>query len=157
VSVVIANSISTIKAWDLNGSRAQLEFAVLNDSDRLLAIRKLVLLVGPGATPDALYFKQFVEVKADARLPSDTRLPVIVPARSGRNLCAEFEGVFDVRLGLSDRECSLVVELNDRHIDARFTARGTPGIEPVLNELEQDAKERGSAVAFTLPISHGVT
>jgi hypothetical protein len=153
VSVLIANIISAIMAWDLEGSRAHLEFVLLNNTDQLLAIRSLVLLVGSSATPDALYFKQFVDVKADARLPSDERLPIVVPARSGRHLCAELQGPIDVNLGAVDRECSLVVELNDRHVSSRFTAQGNSMIKSVLDELEKDAKQRKVAVALALPIS----
>lgn len=153
LSVVIPNFIRTIRAWDLQGSRAHIEFVLLNNTDELLAIRNVVLLVGPGATPDALYFKQFVDVKADARLPSDERLPIVVPARSGHHLCAELQGPIDVKLGSVDRECSLFVELNDRHVSCRFTAQGNFMTEAVLNELEQDAKQRKVAVALALPIS----
>jgi hypothetical protein len=153
VSVVIANIISAIRSWDLVGSRAHLEFVLLNDSDQLLAIRSLVLLVGSGATPDALYFKQFVDVKADARLPSDERLPVIVPARSGRHLCAELQGPIDVKLGSANRGCSLVVELNDRNLSCSFTAQGSSLTGALLDELEKDANERKVAVALALPIS----
>ena len=153
LSVVIPNSISTIRAWDLQGSRAHVEFAFLNDTDQLLAIRNVLLLVGPGATPDALYFKQFVDVKADARLPSDERLPIVVPARSGRHLCAELQGPIDVKLGSADRECSLVVELNGRHVSCSFTAQGSSLTGSLLDELEKDAKQRKVAVALALPIS----
>lgn len=153
VSVVVANLISAIRAWDLQGSRAHLEFVLLNDTDQLLAIRNVVLLVGSGATPDALYFKQFVDVKADARLPSDERLPIVVPTRSGRHLCAELQGPIDVKLGSADRDCSLVVELNDRHVTCRFAAQGSSLTESVLDELEKDAKQRKVAVALALPIS----
>jgi hypothetical protein len=153
LSVVIPNAIRTIIAWDLKGSRAHVEFVLLNNTDQLLAIRNVVLLVGSSATPDALYFKQFVDVKADARLPSDERLPVVVLAKSGLHLCAELQGPIDVKLGSADRECSLVVELNDQHVSSRFTAQGSSLTGALLDELERDAKERKVAVALALPIS----
>jgi hypothetical protein len=99
-----------------------------------------------------LYFKQFVEVKVDARLPSEVRLPVVVPARSGRHLCVELQGPTDVKLGSADRECSLVVELNRQHVSRRFTAQGNVVIESLLQELETEATEQKAAVAVALPV-----
>lgn len=153
LSVVIPNAISTVIAWDLQGSRAHVEFALLNNTDQLLALRSVVLLVGSSATPDALYFKQFVDVKPDARLPSDERLPVVMHGKSGLHLCAELQGPIDVKLGAADQECSLVVELNDRHVSCSFTALGNSMTGALLDELEKDAKERQVAVALALPVS----
>jgi hypothetical protein len=151
--VVIPNSISTIVAWDLQGSRTHIEFVFLNDSNELLAIRNVVLLVDSNPTPDALYFKQFVDVKVDARLPSEVRLPIVVRTKSGTHLCAELQGSIDVKFGSIDRECALVVELNDRNVSCRFTAQGGSMTGAILEELAKDAKRRKVAVALALPIS----
>jgi len=153
LSVVIPNFISTIIAWEVHGSRAHVEFALLNNTEQLLAIRNVVLFVGSGAAPDALYFRQFVDVKADARLPSDERLALIVPARSGRHLCAELQGPIDVELGSADRQCSLVVELKDQNVSCHFTAQGSSMTGALLDELKKDAQERKVSVALALPIS----
>lgn len=153
LTVVIPNAISTIIAWDLQGSRAHIEFALLNNTNELLALRNVVLLVGSSATPDALYFKQFVDVKPDARLPSDERLPVVMLAKSGLHLCAELQGPIDVKLGSADHECWLVVELNDRNVSCSFTAQGGSMTGALLDELAKDAIERKVAIALALPIS----
>ena len=81
------------------------------------------------------------------------RLPVVVLARAGLHLCAELQGPIDVKLGSADRECSLVVEVNDQNVSCRFTAQGSSMTGSLLAELEKDAKEREVAVALALPVS----
>ena len=50
-AVVMPDRIGIVKAWDLLGTRVHVEFVLLNDTERLVAIRNIVLLVGPGCNP----------------------------------------------------------------------------------------------------------
>jgi hypothetical protein len=154
LALEMPNQMTVIKAWNLKGSRVHIEFAVLNDSDQLLAIRQIVMLVGRGEVPDTLQFKQFVDVKPEVRIPSELhRLPVVVPARSGLRLCAELETPIDVGFGQVDRECSLLVILGARNVGYRFIAQGNPVFSGLLEQIQAKAEEVKGAVALTLPTS----
>jgi hypothetical protein len=154
VVVEMPNSIAVIKAWDLLGtSRVQIEFAVLNNTDAVQAVRDVVLLVGAGDTPDAVRFKQFVDVGPQTREPSATRLPVILAPHAGRHLCAELEGT-DVTFGRDSRECELVVSVHGERVGYKFLAHANPVLDAILNDLIQKrAVETVSAIAFQLPTS----
>lgn len=154
LTLEMPNYIDVIKAWDLKGSRAHVEFAILNDSDHVLAIRDVVLLVGRGDTPNALRFKQFVDVKPDTRQPSEIyRLPVVLPARSGLRLCAELESPIDVQFGVDGRSCALEVLGTSRKAEYRFLAHGNPVLDIILSVIQEQANEANGAIAFTLPTS----
>jgi hypothetical protein len=43
---VVPERIGIVKAWDFEGTRVQVEFAFLNDTDHLVAIRDVVLRIG---------------------------------------------------------------------------------------------------------------
>jgi hypothetical protein len=146
--------LDVIKAWGVNGTRVHVEFALLNDTEQLVPIRDISLLVGPGQVPDSLQFRQFVDVVPDARVPSEHyRLPVVVPAKSSRWLCAELEGPIDVRFGGADRDCTLLVALNSGNVRYRFTAQGNPIFEEILEQIQKTATDQKGAAAFGLPIS----
>jgi hypothetical protein len=154
LTLEMPNYINVIKAWDLKGSRAHVEFAILNDTDQLLAIRDVVLLVGRGDTPDALRFKQFVDVKPDTRQPSEIyRLPVVLAARSGLRLCAELESPIDVQFGDDGRPCALEVLGTGRKATYRFLAHGNPVLKIILGIIQKQANAAKGAIAFTLPTS----
>jgi hypothetical protein len=146
--------LGVIRAWEFNGTRVHIEFALLNNTEQLVAIRNVILLIGPGSVPDSVQFKQFVDVTPDARLPSERyRLPVVIAARSGIQLCVELEGPIDVNFGAVDRECTLLVALNSGTVSYRFTAQGNPIFEAVLDQIQKIATEQKGAAAFALPIS----
>lgn len=145
--------VGIIKAWELKGTRVHIEFALLNNTEQLVGIRDVTLLIGPGPVPDFVQFKQFVKVTPDARVPSEHRLPVIVGAKSGIWLCAELEGPIDVKFGSVDRECTLLVALNSGNISNSFTAQGNPIFQAVLEQIQKTATEEKGAAALELPIS----
>jgi hypothetical protein len=154
LAVVLPIRIGVVKAYDFVGTRVHVEFALLNDTDRLVAIRNVMLLIGSGDTPDAATFKQFVDVTSDVRVPSlKYRLPVVIPARSGLWFCTEVESPFDVGLGTADRECSLVVAATSGHVVGRFTATGNSILAEVLEEIQKTANELKGAASLALPIS----
>ena len=154
LSVVVPDRIGVVKAWDFTGTRVHVEFAVLNDSDRLAAIRGVVLTIGRAEVPDAAMFKQFVDVTPDARVPSQQyRLPVVIAAHSGIWLCAELETPIDARLGTVERECALLVVVPGGHASARFTALGGSIFAAVLDRIQKTATDQKGAAALGLPIS----
>lgn len=163
-SLVLPTRIGIVKAWNFSGLRLQVEFAILNDTDRLIAIRNVMALVDGNEIPDPqasgyvqdqVRFKQFVDVMPDVRLPSRRRrLPVLVPARSGLWLCAELETLEDVGFGASERECSLFVALDDNSTPrARFAAHGDSFWAAVLARMQETATNEKSAAILGLPIT----
>lgn len=157
LALVMSERIGIVKAWDFNGTRAHVEFVLLNNTDQLVAIRNVVLLIGPGPVPDSAQFKQFVEVTPDARVPSERyRLPVVVAAGSGLWLCAELEGPIDVNFGAVDLECTLLASLNTGNVSYHFTAQGNPIFGAILDQIQKAATEQKGAAAFELPISSSI-
>jgi len=149
LEVVLPLRIGVVKAYDFVGTRVDIEFALLNDTDRLDAIRNVMVLIGGGDTPDAATFKQFVDVTPDARVPSlKNRLPVVVPARSGLWFCAELESPFDAGLGTGDRECSLVIVATSAHVVRRFSVTGNSILAEVLEDIQQTANELKGAASL---------
>jgi hypothetical protein len=154
LSLVLPGRLGIVKAWGFHGTRVHVEFTILNNTDHLVAIRNVILLIGPGGVPDAALLKQFVDVAPDARVPSKQyRLPVVVGAKSGLWLCAELESPIAVNFGSVDRECTLVVSLNSGIVSCHFTAQGNPIFETVLDQIQETATEQQGAAAFELPIS----
>jgi hypothetical protein len=167
LSIVVPERIGVVKAWDFRGTRLHIEFAVMNDSDRLVAIRQVMVHVGAGDSPDpsaapssryhmtVLHFKQFVDVTPEARLPSKRRrLPVVVKARDSVWLCAEVESPEDVGFGEVGRKCSLLVVMNEGGaLNGRFTADGDSVWASVLAEMQATATEEKSAAVIGLPIA----
>jgi hypothetical protein len=146
--------LDVIKAWELKGTRVHVEFALLNNTEQLVAIRDVILLIGAGPVPDSVQLKQFVEVTPTARVPSERyRLPVVVGAKSSVWLCAELEGPVDANLGAADRECTLILALNSGSVSSRFMAQGNPIFEAILEQIQDTATEQKGAAAFRLPVS----
>ncbi len=162
LAVVMPQRIGIVKAWDFTGTRLHVEFALLNDTDHLIAVRNVIVLIGgvdipdPQVTqyvPDAALFKQFVDVTPDARLASSRRLPVVVSARSGLWLCAELETPIDVNFGATTRECSLVVALNGgASASCRFQAHGDSLAAAFIAQMQETATQEKSAASLGLPI-----
>jgi len=154
IRVVLPERLGLVKAWDFEGTRVQVEFAFLNDSNHLVAIRDIVLTIGSDTVPDPAHFKQFVDVTPDARLPSDRyRMPVVVSAKSGVWLCAELEGPIATHLGLSDQMCTLTVGANDDYIRANFVVAGNSLIAQMVEHMQKTVVELKGAAAIALPIS----
>jgi hypothetical protein len=167
LSVVLSQRIGVVKAWDFRGTRLHVEFAVLNGSDRLVAIRDVMVHIGKGDSPDpstgpssqygsaSLHFNQFVDVTPDARLPSKRRrLPVVVKARDSVWLCAEVESLDDVGFGAVERKCSLLVVMNEGGaLNGRFNAHGDSVWASVLAEMQATATDEKSAAVIGLPIT----
>ncbi len=162
LAVVMPQRIGIVKAWDFSGTRLHVEFALLNDTDGLVAIRNVIVLIGgvdipdPQVTqyvPDAALFKQFVDVTPDARLPSRRRLPVVVSARTGLWLCAELESPIDVNFGATTRECSLFVALNSgTSVRCRFQVHGDSRAAAFISQMQETATQEKSAASLGLPI-----
>jgi hypothetical protein len=163
-SLVLPIRVGVVKAWDFTGTRLQIEFAILNDSDRLIALRNIMVLIdgseipdphASGYAPDAVHFKQFVDVTPDVRLPSRRRrLPVVVPARTGLWLCAELESPEDVRFGASERECALFAALDDHtNLRARFAAHGDAFWGTLLAQTQEAVTGEKSAAVLGVPIT----
>jgi hypothetical protein len=164
VEVVVPQKIGVVKAWDFVGTRLQIEFVILNDTDHLIAVRNLLVLIGgfeipdPQVSqyvPDTAYFKQFVDVTPEARLPSKRRrLPVVVKARSGMWLCAEVESSEDVAFGARIQDCSLHVVLGDNTIvTCPFRVYGTSLWAALISQMQEAAIQEKSAAAVGLPIT----
>jgi len=150
LKLVLPERMGVVKAWDFEGTRLHVEFAFLNDSDRLVAISNLIMTIASHPAG----FKQFVDVTPDARVPSlDHRLPIVVPARSGIWLCAEMESLVDVKLGSHDENCSLMVGANDEYLTAKFAARGNPVVAEVLEHIKKTATDLQGAAAYGLSIT----
>ena len=162
--LVLPRRIGIVKAWDFSGSRVHVEFAVLNDTEHLLAIRDVGLIRhlvatttddAAGARFNASHaFKQFVDVTPDARFPSVVvRPPVVVSAKSGIWLCAELENRNPVGFGSTAFDCSLVVSLNTGTVRYHFTTHGDAAFGRLLDKAEKAATQQQGAVVLPLPIT----
>jgi len=162
-SLVLPRRIGVVKAWDFIGTRLQVEFTVLNDTDRLIAIRDVMMLIGgveipdpqvSGYVPDAVHFKQFVDVTPDVRLPSRRRLPVVVRARCGVWLCAELETPEDVNFGSREHHCALWVSLSvGTNIRCRFQVHGDALWASLITQMQETAVQEKSAASLGLPMT----
>ncbi len=150
LKVVLPERMGVVKAWDFEGTRVHVEFAFLNDTDQLLAIRHVLITIASNPAD----FKQFVDVMPDVRVPSQTRrLPVVVPARSGIWLCAEMETLVDVKLGSRDQDCVLMVGANEAYVTTKFAARGNHVVAEILEHMQKAATDLKGAAAYGVSIT----
>lgn len=149
VVIPLGTKLAIIKAYDLDGGRAQLTFEVHNrDADTISVTSACLILNQVSLAP-----KQFFENTGGVRVPRpDVQFPFVVAPGAIAALSVEFENLHAGPAYAGGVAGTLQVEIGSDVVEARFESLAEPRLIGVLMDVQQWAYQHQSAAAFGLPI-----